>query len=102
MNLGEWATDFKIVISWQAEYEIRPVIRSLCQGTAAEQQRTLERFFTKDASFVHPFCIAPSFGEGHIPVLSQLTSRDVVKSIFQWYRMLSPKINIEIDAACAY
>lgn len=76
------------------------MVRSLCQGTAAEQRRALERYFTKDASFVHPFCTVPHFGGSQIPLLGRLNSRDVVRSIFQWYRMLSPKIEIEIDSAC--
>lgn len=77
-------------------------MRSLCQGTADEQRRTLERYFTKDASFIHPFCIVPHFHEGQVPILSRLGARDVVRSIFQWYRMLSPKIEIEIDSARTY
>lgn len=84
------------------DQEIRTVVRSLCQGTADEQRRTLERYFTKDASFIHPFCIVPHFHERHVHLLGTLSSRDVVRSIFQWYRMLSPKIDIEIDTVCAY
>lgn len=84
------------------EQEIRSVVRSLCQGTADEQWRTIDRYFTKDASFIHPFCIVPHFHERRVPLLGSLSSRDVVRSIFQWYRMLSPRIDIEIDSACTY
>lgn len=82
------------------DQEIRAVVRSLCQGTTDEQRRTLQRYFTKDASFVHPFCAVPHFHERHFPLIGHLSSRDVVRGIFQWYRMLSPKIEIEIDTVC--
>ncbi|KAF3767593.1 hypothetical protein M406DRAFT_29134, partial [Cryphonectria parasitica EP155] len=79
--------------------EIRQVVRSLCQGTADEQRRTLDRYFTRDASFVHPFCAVPHFDGVRVPLLGgRLSSRDVVRGIFQWYRMLSPRIDIEIDS----
>ncbi|KAJ4389971.1 hypothetical protein N0V93_007444 [Gnomoniopsis smithogilvyi] len=81
------------------DQEIRAVVRSLCQGTPDEQQRTIQRYFTKDASFVHPFCVVPHFHERRLPFIGAVSSRDVVRGIFQWYRMLSPKIEIEIDTA---
>ncbi|KAJ0118073.1 hypothetical protein J7T55_014526 [Diaporthe amygdali] len=83
------------------EQEIRHVVRSLCQGTPDEQRRTIDRYFTPDAEFVHPFCIAPRFNEGDLalPGLRRLSSRDALRGIFQWYRMLSPKIIIDIDTA---
>lgn len=86
---------------WPTDHEIRAVVRSLCQGTPDEQRRTLETYFTKDASFIHPFCIVPSFKERQIPLLGCVSSRDLLKSIFQWYRMLSPTIKIDIDSVCA-
>lgn len=87
------------------EHEIRHVVRSLCQGTTDEQRRTLDRYFTPDAEFVHPFCVAPRFKRGalrHVPLLDKLSSRDVVRGVYQWYRMLSPKIEMEFDAVCAF
>lgn len=83
------------------KHEIRHVVRSLCQGTTDEQRRTLDRYFTPDAEFVHPFCVAPRFKRGalrHVPLLDKLSSRDVVRGVYQWYRMLSPKIEMEFDA----
>lgn len=78
------------------------MVRSLCQGTPDEQRRTIDRYFTPDAEFVHPFCAAPRFSEGdlRLPGLRRLGSRDALRGIFQWYRMLSPKIVIDIDTAC--
>lgn len=42
----------------------------------------------------------PHFHERYFPLVGHLSSRDVVRGIFQWYRMLSPKIEIEIDTVC--
>ncbi|KAK7748560.1 hypothetical protein SLS53_000580 [Cytospora paraplurivora] len=85
------------------EHEIQHVVRSLTQGTPDEQRRTLDRYFTPDAEFVHPFAVAPRFNRGkgalrRVPLLNRLSSRDVVRGIYQWYRMLSPKIELEFDA----
>ncbi|POS81259.1 hypothetical protein DHEL01_v200359 [Diaporthe helianthi] len=82
------------------EQEIIQVVRSLCQGTPDEQRRTIDRYFTPDAEFVHPLCVAPRFTEGDlvIPGLRHLSSRDALRGVFQWYRMLSPNIVIDIDA----
>lgn len=67
-----------------------------------EQTRTLDRYFTRDASFAHPFCIVPHFDGFDVPLLGRLSSRDVVRAIFRWYRMMSPRITMEIDSACTY
>lgn len=68
--------------------EIPTVIRLLTQSVPTLQQKTLERFFTPYASFVHPFCQVPSF-DG---------SRWWVLKIFQWYKIMSPRIEIEIHS----
>ncbi|KAJ5125150.1 hypothetical protein N7448_004477 [Penicillium atrosanguineum] len=68
--------------------EIPAVISLLTQSTPTLQQKTLERFFTNDASFVHPFCRVPSF-EG---------SRWWILKIFQWYKIMSPRIKMEIHS----
>ncbi|PSR81899.1 hypothetical protein BD289DRAFT_454598 [Coniella lustricola] len=88
------------------DQEARQIVRSLCQGTAAEQRRTLDRFFTPDFAFVHPFCAVPPFAERRVGFGGGddrrwgvgVSSRDVVRCVFQWYRMLSPKIEIEVDS----
>ncbi|KAJ5930240.1 hypothetical protein N7466_005733 [Penicillium verhagenii] len=68
--------------------EIGQVIRLLTQSPPSLQQKCLERFFTQDASFYHPFCIVPSF-EG---------SRWYVLKIFQWYKIMSPRIELEVHS----
>lgn len=69
--------------------EIPAVIRLLTQSTTPSlQEKAVERFFTRNASFVHPFCRVPSF-EG---------SRWWVLKIFQWYKIMSPRIEMEIHS----
>ncbi|KAJ5083066.1 hypothetical protein N7532_012109 [Penicillium argentinense] len=68
--------------------EIPTVIRLLTQSTPSLQEKALDRFFTRNASFVHPFCRVPSF-EG---------SRWWVLKIFQWYKIMSPRIEMEIHS----
>jgi hypothetical protein len=68
--------------------EIPTVIRLLTQSPPSVQETVLERFFTSNASFVHPFCRVPSF-EG---------SRWWVAKIFQWYKIMSPRIELEIHS----
>ncbi|KUI68318.1 hypothetical protein VM1G_04384 [Cytospora mali] len=90
-----------MILTCDLEHEIQYVVRSLCQGTPDEQRRTLDRYFTPDAEFVHPFCVVPRFNRGalkRVPLLNKLSSRDVVRGVYQWYRMLSPKIEMEFDS----
>ncbi|KAJ5156869.1 hypothetical protein N7492_009672, partial [Penicillium capsulatum] len=68
--------------------EIPVVIRLLTQSRPSVQTEALNRFFTRNAAFVHPFCRVPSF-EG---------SRYYVGKIFQWYKIMSPRIEIEIHS----
>lgn len=68
--------------------EIPTVIRLLTQSVPSLQQKTLERFFTPNAAFVHPFCQVPSF----------VGSRWWVLKIFQWYKIMSPRIELEIHS----
>ena len=72
--------------------EIPTVIQLLTQSIPSLQETTLERYFTQNASFVHPFCRVPSF-EG---------SRWWVLKIFQWYKVMSPRIEMEIHSIGVY
>ncbi|KAI1275347.1 hypothetical protein F5Y07DRAFT_182135 [Xylaria sp. FL0933] len=85
------------------EKEISGVIRLLTQGTRKEQEEALHRYFLPDAYFVHPFCRVPSFGsrEVQVPFTNirwTINSRLLVQLIYQWYKILSPKILIKIDS----
>ncbi|KAF3350763.1 hypothetical protein VdG2_01227 [Verticillium dahliae VDG2] len=81
--------------------EIRPIIKSLTQGTPAEQQQTLETYFPPDATFAHPFCRVPSIPTYALPFLpdTPVNSRLVILFIYRWYRILSPRIDVDISSA---
>ncbi|KAM7204504.1 hypothetical protein V8F20_003620 [Naviculisporaceae sp. PSN 640] len=80
--------------------DVRHVIRSLCQGTPQEQKYAVNRYYLPSASLVHPFCRVPSFESFKVPGLGiEVSSRDLILSIFKWYKVLSPKIDLEIESA---
>lgn len=79
--------------------EIKTVIRDLVQGSPEKQQNALYSNFTEDASFTHPFCHVPSFGNIQIPFLFTINSRWLVLMIYRWYRILSPNIEMEIESS---
>ncbi|KAJ5544463.1 hypothetical protein N7461_006767 [Penicillium sp. DV-2018c] len=68
--------------------EIPTVIRLLTQSPPSLQETVLERYFTNNASFVHPFCRVPSF-KG---------SRWWIAKIFQWYKIMSPRIELMVHS----
>jgi len=68
--------------------EVSHVIRALVQSTPSVQRATIERYFTADASFTHPFCRTGSFNG----------SRWLIWCIYRWYKIMSPKIEIDIDS----
>ncbi|RYO86019.1 hypothetical protein DL764_009064 [Monosporascus ibericus] len=84
--------------------EIPGIITALTQGNSEEQAKTLEDYYLPDAYFVHPLCRVPSFRDLAIPFpFSLLTprtlnSRWLVLMIYNWYRILSPKILFTIDS----
>ncbi|GAW20157.1 hypothetical protein ANO14919_096540 [Xylariales sp. No.14919] len=85
------------------ERQISGVIRSLTQGTHEEQEKALNDYFLPDAYFVHPFCRVPSFGSREIRVpftntRRTINSRRLVQFIYQWYKIMSPSILLEVDS----
>ncbi|KAJ5483072.1 hypothetical protein N7539_006518 [Penicillium diatomitis] len=68
--------------------EIRTVIQLLVQSPPSLQQKAIERFFVPDASFAHPFCRVPSFNG----------SRWWITKIFQWYKIMSPRIEMQVHS----
>ncbi|KAL2869670.1 uncharacterized protein BJX67DRAFT_319312 [Aspergillus lucknowensis] len=68
--------------------EIPKVIRLLTQSPPSLQETAIDQFFTPSAEFVHPFC----------RVWSYSGSRWAVKKIFQWYKIMSPHIDLEIQS----
>nr|OQO29929.1 hypothetical protein B0A51_02925 [Rachicladosporium sp. CCFEE 5018] len=68
--------------------DVPSVINALTRGSPSEQQNAIQTYFTSSASFSHPFCRTGSF-EG---------SRYLILKIYQWYKILSPKIELEIHS----
>nr|GAT52610.1 predicted protein [Mycena chlorophos] len=68
--------------------EISAVVSLLCAAAAPEIQRSaFNRYMTPDAGFHHPICSVAQ-GPG---------SREKVLGIYQWYRILSPHIDITVN-----
>lgn len=68
--------------------EITGVIQKLCTSQPKEQNYTIEKYFTHDAAFTHPFCRTGSNGY----------SRWLVQQIYLWYKVLSPTIEVHVDS----
>jgi len=79
--------------------DVRNVVRAIAQGTPEEQKDAVNRYFAPNASFVHPFCRVPSFEKYHIPGLGEVNSRMLFLAILKWYKILSPKIDIEVESS---
>lgn len=69
--------------------EISQVVKLLAAGKTPEiQQATLHKFFTPSAGFRHPICaVAP----GH-------NSRESILGVYQWYRIMSPRIDLDVKS----
>ena len=68
--------------------DVGPMIHKLTQGSPKEQKDTINAYFTPNASFTHPFCRTGSF-EG---------SRYLIHAIYQWYKILSPRIELDVKS----
>ncbi|KAI9851609.1 MAG: hypothetical protein M1838_003203 [Thelocarpon superellum] len=68
--------------------EIGHVIRSLTQTPPHIQRYTINRYFTPNASFTHPFCRTGSFEN----------SRWVIGMIYRWYKIMSPHIDLDVTS----
>jgi len=71
--------------------EIAPIILGLTTTPPATQRQTLERYFTPNASFDHPLCYVDSF-------FYPLESRRVLLSVYRWYKILSPVIELKVNS----
>ncbi|PBL00218.1 hypothetical protein ARMGADRAFT_368641 [Armillaria gallica] len=70
-------------------HEISAVVSLITTAVTPEiQQAGIQRYFTPDAGFRHPLC-AVSPGPG---------SRERVLGIYQWYRVMSPKLEPEVKS----
>ncbi|KAL3447196.1 hypothetical protein BJX65DRAFT_277563 [Aspergillus insuetus] len=66
--------------------EVPRVIRLLTQTPPSLQEETINQFFTSSAEFVHPFCRTWSYNG----------SRWAVIKIYQWYKIMSPHIDLDV------
>jgi len=73
------------------------VIHLLTEGTPAEQKEALETYFLPDATFVHPLCRVPSFSHISLPLLGEVNSRWAIWMIYRWYKILSPRIILDVE-----
>lgn len=68
--------------------EIEDVIRRLTQGNSDVQSTTIDQYFDENAIFVHPLC----------RTWSEPCSRWTVKKIYQWYKTMSPEIQLDVHS----
>ncbi|KAF7416298.1 hypothetical protein PC9H_002563 [Pleurotus ostreatus] len=71
------------------EQEIRDVVKNLTTAPSPDVQKaTAHRYLTHDAGFRHPVCA----------VKPQPGSRDTVLGVYQWYRVMSPKLELDVKS----
>lgn len=74
--------------------DISSIIHTLTQAPPTKQKDALEHYFTPDANFIHPFCTTGSWS---VNILGyRLTSRWAILQIYQWYKLISPRIDLEV------
>ena len=104
--------------------EIPHVIHNLTSTSPSTQQHTLLTYFTPNASFTHPFCRTGSFNFGSSPIPDltdarlisphpqpkssaapsasstklQLNSRQLIAQVYRWYKILSPRIELDVQS----
>ncbi|KAF2687781.1 hypothetical protein K458DRAFT_414857 [Lentithecium fluviatile CBS 122367] len=68
--------------------EITDVIHLLTQSPPSIQREAIETYFMPNASFTHPFCRTGSWGN----------SRFLIRAIYRWYKIMSPRIDITVNS----
>ncbi|TKA65110.1 hypothetical protein B0A49_08705, partial [Cryomyces minteri] len=71
--------------------EVGNVIHLLTQSSPSIQRETIEKYFTYDASFTHPFCRTGSYSAFG-------GSRVLIRVIYRWYKIMSPRIDMKIHS----
>lgn len=80
-----------------SERQVSHVIHLLTEGSPADQRDALEAYFLPDATFVHPLCRVPSFSHVSLPFIGEINSRWVIWMIYRWYKILSPRILLDVE-----
>jgi len=75
--------------------EVSTLVHTLTQATPTKQKDAVYRYFTPSASFTHPFCATGSWSLD-LPFLGTLDSRWATLQIYQWYKIMSPRIDLEV------
>jgi hypothetical protein len=68
--------------------EIPGVIHLLTQSPPSLQRAAIDKYFTIDAAFSHPFCRTWSFPN----------SRLLVAATYRWYKIMSPQIDLTVQS----
>jgi hypothetical protein len=68
--------------------EITGVIETLCTAEAEVQAKAIDKYFTENAQFIHPFC----------RTIQVSNSSWMIKKIYAWYKILSPRIEVAVDS----
>lgn len=71
-----------------AEQDIPKVIHLLTQTPPHAQHDAVEKYFTPNASFTHPFCRTGKFSN----------SRLLILAIYRWYKIMSPRIDLRVNS----
>ncbi|KAH6717396.1 hypothetical protein BKA61DRAFT_719399 [Leptodontidium sp. MPI-SDFR-AT-0119] len=77
--------------------QISHVIHLLTEGSPADQKDALDAYFLPDAAFIHPLCRVPSFSHFNLPFVGEINSRWVIWMIYRWYKILSPRIVLDVE-----
>ncbi|EOD49883.1 uncharacterized protein LTHEOB_2128 [Neofusicoccum parvum] len=70
------------------EQDIPKVIHLLTQTPPHAQRDAVEKYFTPNASFTHPFCRTGKFSN----------SRLLILAIYRWYKIMSPRIDLRVNS----
>lgn len=77
--------------------EITQIIHTLTQAPPIQQKEVVKKYFLPNASFQHPFCRTSSWNTFIGPFTGhQYNSRWAILQIYQWYKILSPEINLRV------
>ncbi|KAH6851391.1 hypothetical protein BKA58DRAFT_415195 [Alternaria rosae] len=68
--------------------EIPAIIHLLTQSPPSLQRATIDKYFTPDAAFSHPFC----------RTWSRPNSRWLVERTYRWYKIMSPRIDCTVQS----
>lgn len=68
--------------------DVPKVIDGLLHTRPSTQRATIEEYYTPTVAFHHPFCYVPSFSGG----------RWLVLKLYQWYKIMSPRVEHEIHS----